>query len=202
VKEVDKMARMDDSKKTRILAVIFVFLLVASTFGIMFSGFGSQKQVLEFNKYTFELDNNYWVTKVNKTEVKIQSNPYDLVNIQVDDSISDRIRASKMIYLAFPLKGDSPEYAAGAVYDLSDFLKKRSIYALRGASDDNRGYDLIPIIDCRNATANLPVILLASTNETSSRIVMEVDCVRLEAVRPQDFIALKDRLVLKIAGIA
>ncbi len=188
-------------KKKRLLSIIIGVIMVASTFGIMFSGYGTQKETLEFRGYVFEQDGNYLVTKVNKTEIMIQTNPYELETLEFNDSIREAIRDSQMVYISFPLKGLYPEYASLAAYDLSEFFGTKDIYAMGGISDDNSDYPQIPLVDCRNATAEIPVIMFVQANETSSRIAQEGDCITVEAAAPYQFITLKDRIVMGLAGV-
>jgi hypothetical protein len=197
-----KMARRDDgTRKKRILSVIIVAIFVLSSFGIMFSGFTNQKQALDFNNLVFEQDSNgYLTTTVNKTKIKIQTNPYEAMQIPIDNSTMDILAGKQNVYISYPVKGLYPEYVSLAVFDLAEFLAGRSVYALAGISDDNSAYSSIKLIDCRNASVEVPVILFEESNTTTG-IVADGNCVRVKAMAPAQFITVKDRLILKMAGV-
>jgi hypothetical protein len=199
------MKRRNDSDKrarrTRMWAIIFVVLMVASSFGIMFSGFSNSSNEVDYKGQVFKQENGYLATSVNKVKLRIQSDPAGLASIPVDNQSIEKLRSSKMIYLAFPVRGATPEYASLAAYDLSEFLNSWKIYAVGGISDNNTGYEQFPLISCANATGGAPVVLLMEGNVSRSSIVGEGDCIKLIASNPYDYVALKDRLVLRIAGI-
>jgi len=197
-----EIKRRDSGGKKFWIPFAVVLMIVVGLIVVIFVNFSRERQILRLDGHVFEQKNGYWVTEVNNIPVKILSRePYEIAKIPVEDSIGEKLRASRMLYIAFPMKVPNPEFVSAAVYELAEFLNNRRVYTTNGIADNNTGLEFLPILGCRDASPEVPVILFASTNETSSRIVMEGDCIRLEAARPVDFIALKDRLILKIAGI-
>jgi hypothetical protein len=193
-------SRIKESNTKKVLiSVFFAVIMIASSLAIIFSGYAPQGQNADYEGFTFKQSGNYLVTTVNKTTVKIQSQPYDLTRIALNDSVRELLRSTNMVYLSVPLKGLYADSASLAAFDLGEFLTNRGTYNVLAISDDNTGYEKIPIIDCRNATATVPVVLFMDGNETG--IQQDGNCIKLISATSFDFVRLKDRLVLKLAGI-
>jgi len=179
-----------------------VVILVASTLGILLSGYAPQANEVTYGGHTFKQEGDYLVTNVNKTKIKIQSYPTDLETIKIDEAVASLVGSANMLYVSYPLNGtdqDSLGMAAQAAFDLGEYLNGKGVYVVLGASDTNMGYEAIPVLDCMNATASAPAIVFGSGNE--SLISADGYCVKMSGISGYDFIRLKDRLVLKLTGV-
>ncbi len=196
------MARKNTERQSNIKKVIislfFAFIMVSSILAIMFSGY-NQPNEIEYNGHIFKFQGDYLVTKVDKTTIKIQSYPANLAAIQADDAIAQKLNSGYPIFISTPLTAQYKEYAGQAAYDLAEYLGTIGVQTSIAISDDNTGYPTIPLITCTNATAALPVLIFEESNQSSMSI--EGDCIRISASTGYDFIAYKDRLVLKLSGI-
>jgi hypothetical protein len=196
-----KKNKESNSKKT-LISIFFVVIMVASSLGILLSGYAPQADEIVYGDHTFKQDGNYLVTTVNKTKIKIQSYPSDLESVKVDDAVRGLVGSAKMIYVSYPINGTDTNamgMAAQAGFDLGEYLDGKGIYTVLGVSDTNNGHEAIPMLNCRNATAAAPAIVFGMGNESS--IIADGYCVRITGVSGYDYIRLKDRLVLKIAGV-
>jgi hypothetical protein len=196
-----KKGKGSDSKKT-LISIFIVVIMVASSLGILLSGYAPQANEISYGNHIFKQDGNYLVTTINKTKVRIQSYPSDLEGIKVDEAVAGLVSSAKAIYVSYPINGTDTNtlgMAAQAGFDMGDYLDSRGVYTMLGVSDTNQGHDAVPLLDCRNATAASPAIVFGSGNESS--ITAEGYCVRISGVSGYDFIRLKDRLILKIAGV-
>lgn len=184
---------------TKMLLSIFIsFILVTSILGFIFGGSTTTAEQLEYGGYRFTRELDYWTFKVGSQTVKLNHFPTELSAINVSDEAISRIKATKMVYVSAPINAENIDYIGVATYELSNFLIDSSIFAVQGISDNNTGYAL-PLIDCQNATPFVPVITFENTNQT--QVIMKGDCIVLEAKYSQDFLKLKDKIVLKILGI-
>jgi hypothetical protein len=190
----------DQESKTKkiVISIFFAVIMVSSMLAIMFSGY-TQNTSVEYNGHTFKQQGNYLVTKLGKTTIKIQSYPANLASIAVDDAVVQKLSSGYPVYLSTPLTSQYKEYAGQAAYDLGDYLATIGVQSGIVISDNNTGYSNIPLITCANATSSKPVVLFEETNQSS--ITLEGDCIKIGGTTSNDFIALKDRLVLKLSGI-
>jgi len=188
----------NSSTKKVVISVFFAFIMVSSMLAIMFSGY-NQSTDIEYDGHIFKQQGGYWVTKLDKTQIKIMSNPSNLAPLKVDDAIAQKLSTGYQLFISTPLTSQYKEYAGQAAYDLADYLTTKGIQSSVAISDDNTGYPKVPLITCENATAALPVVMFEETNQSS--ITLEGNCIRISGTTGSDFIAYKDRLVLKLSGI-
>jgi hypothetical protein len=200
-----KYNKTDEKRTAKIMiSVVIAVIMISSVLAIMFSGYAPEKQKLTYGGFTFEQQTSqgmiYYTTDVNKVKIRIQSYPSDLSTIDLDNETGMIIRDAQVFYISRPVNSPFPDYIALSSFDLEESFRSLNRYISQGLSDTNKGYENLPIITCLNATQSVPVILYVDTNDTA-RISREGTCIKLEASNGMDFIRLKDRIVLKAAGI-
>lgn len=184
--------------KKVIISLFFAFIMISSILAIIFSGYNQTNDV-EYNGFTFKLQGDYLVTKKDGNTIKIQSYPSGISGITVDEAVTQRLSSGYQLYISTPVLSANKEYAALAAYDLKEYLDSTGIQSGVVISDDNSINPNIPLINCQNASASLPVVLFEDSNQTA--IALDGECIRISAATGYDFIAIKDRLVLKLSGI-
>lgn len=181
-----------------LLSVFISFIMVTSILGFIFGSGTQTEDELEYNGFKFRRVANYWELDTGNSKVKVNFFPTELTDVNVSDDVLTRIKSTKMIYISAPIQGENTDFIGLTIFELSDFLMDYGIYAQQAISDNNTGYAL-PLITCQNATLFVPVITFQNTNQTLASLIE--DCIVLEAKFPQDFVKLKDKIVIKFLGI-
>ncbi|MBW2965217.1 hypothetical protein KY363_07205 [Candidatus Woesearchaeota archaeon] len=183
--------------KQAIWTIILGGLMVASVFGIMFSGYnsGSSKEV--FGDYTFQQTTTGWVTDINGKPVTFTYLPSDL-NIIIGKDVSDALLQSRAFYITFNPNAKSVEQLELLRYNLGTTLQDVfGKYSLAGISEPNELYTQ-PIVDCLNATQAMPVINIIEANSTA--FSLESDCITIE-VPEYSTAAIRDSIVYSLLGL-
>lgn len=177
--------------------LIIAGLMIASVFGIMFSGYATGGEKEPYNGYEFIKTNQGWKVTVQDKNFVFQYHPADLDTLNIDPEISKTLRGSKMIYLTFNPNSEEVEQMELARFQLGSFLTEIQVYPVMGITEENENYKQ-PLIDCYNATQMVPVIKLVGSNETG--IYQEDGCIIVEAYE-YDIPPMVDRLAYATLGI-
>ena len=182
-----------------LMAIFFSFIMVSSILSIIFGGYNApQDNELEYEGYTFTRGENFWTVEVNGSLYKTHFFPTELSDLNVSPEITARIKSTKMAFISAPVLTEDKEFTSVASFELANFFIENDIYMVQAISDNNSGYNL-PLIDCQNATAFVPVITFK--NSTPSQAIMQDDCIVIEAANSQDYVRLKDKIILEYLGI-
>ncbi len=183
----------------KVLISIFIsFIMVTSIMGFIIGSFRTAEEELEYKNLLFTKSGNYWETEINDMKIRTTYFPSELEDINVSEDALSKLKSTKMIYITTPVQGPNLDAISLASFELADFLTPFQIFSQAAISDNNTGYAL-PLITCQNATLFVPVISIENANQTQA--YLEGDCIILEAQYAQDFIRLKDKIILKFVGI-
>ena len=172
--------------------------MVTSILGFIFGSFKGEEQQMEYNKHTFTRTGNYWETKVSNVNVKLNFFPTELTDVNVTNDTIAKLKSTKMIYITTPTQGSNLDYISLTAFELADFLTTFQIFPQRGILDNNTNYTL-PLINCESATQYVPVIKIENANQTQA--YLDGNCIIIEAQYGQDFLRVKDKIILKFLGI-
>jgi len=202
-----------DSGWIVIFSIVAILLIVLG--GIFLSQFQREKAVYEqhhltYNDYNFTRDASgawtVWLYKYQQPYImQTYYTPVDVESVSYDDNVTTYIHAlaqdNDRLYIA--LDPDFPAIAVvafaeikkvlGDQYDLLN-IDARAAYS----RDDGYHYDL-PILTCANATAEEPVLLMNVTDRNS--IILDGDCVLVEAESYEALVLVADRLLFAVVGI-
>ena len=182
------------NKKTIITALI-VILMVSSTAGFIFGR--DESASYKYNGYKFSRINNAWIGKIDGKDVMFNFHPSELEEISVSDDVVSKLNVSRA-YLTFEI-GKNLQYIdlirLGFITAMDDNF---GTYILSGTINETDYYDL-PIIDCVNATSEIPVIKFVFANETN--IYTDEDCIIAEAQSELEFLAISDKILYKLFGV-
>ena len=181
-----------------LIAIFFSFIMVSSILSMIFGGYNTPQDTLEYGDYEFTRDESFWVIKVNDELLRFHYFPTEVEHLNVSSEAINRIKSTRMVYIASPVLTEDRDYTSLASFEMVNFFADQKVYAVQSISDNNTGYTL-PLITCENATAFVPVITFR--NSTESQLIMEEDCIVIEAQNSLDYIRIKDNLMLKYVGI-
>jgi len=173
-------------------------ILITSMLGVIFGGYNQPADEFEYNGYQFERVQNKWLFEANGRTIQVDSYPSSVESINISPQIMSSIKSTRMLFVSVPTQGTNLDYIGLASYELSEFLRQEGLYAVAGISDDNTGYNL-PLIDCTNATAPIPVVILQQSNQTS--VTEQNNCITISARSGIDFIRIKDKIIFEFLGI-
>ena len=81
---------------------------------------------------------------------------------------------------------------------MTSMQEQFGMHVMSGTLNETEAYDL-PIIDCENATSEIPVIKFIFGNETT--INSEDDCIVAQAQSEIEFLAIADKIRYKLFGV-
>ncbi|MBS3084775.1 hypothetical protein J4411_02580 [Candidatus Pacearchaeota archaeon] len=187
----------EKEKKSRrnrwILAGILVFIMIGSTFGIVFqnfsgSGSGGGGESINYNGYTFFIVNGYYNLQTGDANLYFSLNPLNVDSIiktvETNKTLSDYI--GKVIYVS---SSDYNSY--GEIYsNLGSFAQRIQEACIEG----EECLDLsLPIKTCLDKT-----IVIRSADQ--NKIYEKENCVYIEG-KENDLLGLTDEFILRIFGI-
>jgi hypothetical protein len=138
-----------------------------------------------------------WFTKVQGREAVFNYLPNDVIDIDLSNHVLNRLTNLVEIDTTSDFNNSFKEYIALAEHQMALTLGNFNIYVRTGFTTENQFG--MPIITCRDATLNVPVIYFKEGNET--KIYLRDNCIIAEAREEFDFLKIKDRLLYNILGI-
>lgn len=134
--------------------------------------------------------------------------PNELEDLQIDATAMNRIKSSKMMYISFyPNSTDfDSQYIDFARMQLSlEMGQSFGKYVIQSKAVDEEGIPFsqklnLPVVNCANATAAVPVILIQNRQEVTS-LNMSGNCITMNSVQGFDLVRIKDRIIYTLLGV-
>ncbi len=195
-----------EKRRKRMVAgfgVFMVLLMVASIAGVIEYNPSSTTR-MTYGDHTFSLEqradgSSILVTQLNGQRVEFQNLPVQVGTLSVDPAAVTLLREAKQVALvADPSMGVED---AGIV----DYARLQLALAIPSSvsaiSHADPRYRL-PVLDCAQASAQMPVVLFQIANGTnaSAGVTTQGYCVLVRGGQ-QDILNLKDRLIFEYYGI-
>jgi hypothetical protein len=185
--------------RAAIFTVILAGLMIFSVFGIMMYGYTNAETGFTYNKFQFKRSTDGWTTKIDGKTVEFLYPPDSVEKITVDPKITEKILASRMIYLTVdPEAKDIGSFEATRLDFALKFPEYFSIYVANGVTKENELYSKQPIITCANATTTVPVIYFKDGNTTGFEL--KQNCIIFSSEQ-QAGLALRDRIMYSLFKI-
>jgi len=186
------------SKNTKIMISVFTALIMITGMMGFLSG-GDDQAEITYGEYGFNQIQGMWITHIDEERVEFYSNPFDATRFNIsNDAIAD-IKGAPGVYLTFDPDVRDVGYIDLLRLELSDdLMTKYGIIAISAVSEFDPNYPL-PIIDCNNASAQVPVIYFKNAEKTDTSYF--ANCLALEAPSAQIHLLMKDRLMYGLYGI-
>ncbi|MFH1770892.1 MAG: hypothetical protein ABH828_05050 [archaeon] len=182
-----------EKRKKFWIGAILVFLMGFSMLGVFTNSSGNQKW--EYNNFKFTQEQNFFVTKIDRTKMGFNFLPQTLESINITGDLKNKIISPSM-FITFDPDSDLQNllYIDTIRNDLQATLNSAVVNAKTKESDTY----VLPIITCENATQFVPVIYLNVSNTTS---VEETNgCVVLNG-QTTEFFKLRDLIVYTYYGV-
>lgn len=181
--------------KTTIITVIIIAIMVSSTAGFIFGR--DETGTSKYNGYKFKYTNSGWITTIDGNEALFHFHPLEVENVSVADDILDKLDAPQA-YLTFEV-GKNLQYIDIIRFEFINSMQNQfGTYIISGTLNETDAYDF-PIIDCINATEDIPVIKFIFANET--RAYCDGNCIIAEAQSEIEFLAIADKIRYKLFGV-
>jgi len=184
-----------EQKKTKrnqlIVGLVLIFVMILSTFGIVMNSMGNSTKIknkVDYNGYTFNLNNNLWNLKLGNYQFSFYNNPLEVENL----SIYLEGNLTKLnSYVSQPLYLSSEDYLSSSeIYNsLSSFVERTQLACYKNESCTGD----FPIKNCDDN-----FIIILESNETS--IKQQDKCVFIRGQK-EELIKLTDLFLFKILGI-
>src|SRR3989344_2872074 len=189
-------------KKKWGLILFIVFIMVGTTFSVVFFGFSTQAEVVRQNGTKFVDNGNpgqgkLWTAKISGNYAAFSFLPGEVGDIAVPEGLSNALQNRLEIDFTSDSNSTYKEAIALAEHQMSLTLSAYNVYLRQGFTANNTFN--VPIITCRDSTSNVPVVYFRHGNST--RIYMNASCIIAEASANIEFIRLKDRLLYAVLGV-
>lgn len=193
---------IEDRHKRRnaIIALFIVGIMVFSSLAYVMVDNAGQQQ-MEYGDYEFEYRDlgggaGVLVTEIEGQEVEFQNLPIQVDYLPVDANAVRLLKDSQQIALA---SDPTLELADAAMIDYARLQLSLAVpKAFNAMTKEDDRYTL-PVLTCDQASAQMPVLLFANTNETAS-VTTQGACIIVNG-RERDLMRAKDRLIFEYYDI-
>jgi hypothetical protein len=196
----DDNPRAAETKKKKInsslIWTIFIaFIMVTSIVGYMW--FGSDEPEFEYNGHKILRGENDYVYIKDGNEFMFTFFPGELENLANQTDLN-KIK-KQMFYVTFDPNSELAEAVDVLRFEFSTELPKINVFMGQGMLNNESAVYNFPVIDCSDATENVPVIKFVKGNET--KITEQYGCFTVEAKNAYDVIKIKDLILYSLLGV-
>ena len=199
-KEWGRVSKPYEAKKKKTNMNLFwtlfiAFIMVSSIAGYMW--FGSENPEFEYNGHKISRDDYGYNYVKDRTEFRFTFFPSELEELANQTDLSKLKK--QMFYITFDPNSKLTEAVDILRFEFSKELPEINVFMAEGIMvNESDVYDL-PLIDCSDATENVPVIKLVEGNET--KISENDNCFTIEAKNAYDVIKIKDLILYSLLGV-
>ncbi|MEM3126802.1 MAG: hypothetical protein QW331_01905 [Candidatus Woesearchaeota archaeon] len=180
-----------------LMGVFIIVIMVASTIGF-FYGEQTAPSKTDYNEYKFNMNKEQkWVTKINEQEFDFWYHPAEVDAYEAPDEIIELFRGKQAIIFTFIPNSTDIQFLDAARFELATNFGKKNIYVRSGVLEKSDVYKL-PIIDCINATPQIPVLKVVPSDEPT--FTVENNCAILSATE-QQMLRRIESLQYKLLGV-
>ncbi len=189
------MRRKKENKKGIWFSLFLVAILVFSVGGYLL---GEGEEKLTYGDYTFIASPGGYLLKVNSYPVAFTYFPEQLESLYFPEEISGMISGRPMFYVTYDPKSSIAPHIASAQFRMQAVLANTVNIYLQPALTSETNFTLQKI-DCKNATAFVPVILFKESNTTN--VTMEGGCILIDAEKGTNVLAYSERIMYLLLGV-
>ena len=179
------------------MMLLIVIIMIGTSFSVFLFNASPQSQVVKYNDIKFRNNGNAWLANIDGKTAAFSFLPGDVQNITSSSELPFLLRNKIEIDTTSSLNDTYKAAIALAQHQMGLTLGNYNLYVRRGF-DSNNTFNF-PVITCYNATQNVPVVHFQSANSTE--IIIEKNCVIVNAQAEEDIIKAKDKLVYIIVGV-
>lgn len=190
-----------NKKRTVMIFGIFMIVLMVFSFASVMLYNPTQGNQMEYGDYEFRLEGtadggSVLVTEMNGQAVEFQNLPLQVAHLEYDLAATQMLRDAQQV--ALTVRPDIAPQTAGFI----DYARLQLGLAIgktfNAITHADSRYQL-PVINCSQASLQMPVILFNYTNETAAVRTSDY-CITINGA-DQDFMRLKDRIIFEYHGI-
>ncbi len=199
----------NEKRKKMIIGIIVTIFLISSLAAVVLyrtddnSDYDPNKFTLNLSNgdYTFsrKVDNQgiaYYDVSFNQDSFTAFFIPQQLSDIKIEQSSVDLLKNSIFYYISFDPEQEGLTYIDFIRFELANEFPNNKYFS-EGVTKPSLTYPL-PILDCNNATTEVPVIILKTSNVT--QITSSENCITFEFLQ-YDVLRIRDLLVYSSRGI-
>lgn len=177
-----------------IWTIFIAGIMVSSIAGYMW--FGSNETEFDYKGHKIARTDSGFAYEKDGNKFMFEFFPSELEEIKGNTSLS--LLNRPMFYLTFEPESDIVESMDVLRFDFSNDLPKLNVYFQQGVLKSSSIYNFT-VIDCINATSNVPVVKFIESNET--KVNIKDNCLIFEAKNNYDVIKLKDLMMYSLLGV-
>ena len=184
-------------KKKWWLILFIIFITIGTSVSFVLFDFQPQNDVIKYNGMKFVKYADRWEAKINGNTAAFSLLPNEVESVAVSGDSIKMLQDKYEIDFTYDQNSTYKESIALAQHQMGLTLAAYNIYLRKGFTSNNT-YE-IPIITCKDSTANVPVVYFTYGNSTN--IHAEDNCIVAEAKTNADFTRLKDRILYGILRV-
>lgn len=186
--------------KNNLLGLMIIFIMISSGIGFM-AGKGASGGADVYNDYTLERSNDNWLVKHNNNYIDFTYFPDVLDSINISNDAIASIGNSQMLFFAFNPSDIAISQIEAIRMDFElgfpKYFEKSVIPAV--LEEDSVLYPGYYIVDCQNASAQVPVVIFESGDK--NEFVYNNNCLRVVSESAASTRMMRDRLIYGILGV-
>ncbi|MBI2651507.1 hypothetical protein HYX01_03485 [Candidatus Woesearchaeota archaeon] len=193
------MRRESQEKRKKFLVYLLGFVMLASTFSVIFFGFaaGATKNIVKYNGFKLVDRGNFWTTVIDKKEILFSYFPSDVEQIPTENEAIEKLKGAVEIDLTSDFNDTFAQSIALAQFQTSDALSNFNVFVRTGFTNETKTN--FQVITCNISTNFVPVVYFKSSNET--KIYLKDSCITGEVSANTDAAKIKDRLLYGMFGL-
>lgn len=194
----DYMKKDKTDRRKKLMVYFIAFIMIASTFGVVFWGYNDDTSKKKYNGYTFTRTENGWLTVIDKKSFTFYHAPDELESIKLNQTVRDALSGKTQIGLT----SDEGDYLNRTIalmqYIYTETLRDASNKYTATGFTANNTYGK-QVFSCAQASENQPVIYFKKAKEPS--ITSEGNCVTITAETDYEMVVMSERLLYYMTGI-
>ena len=191
------MRKGTGENRKKIMGIVMGIVMFGSLFTFIFFGFGGRSAgKITYNGFEFINRGDHWSTTIDGRPAFFTYFPDDLGFIFVNLDVINSLRNVVQIDITSDFNDTFSQSISLAEYNMGLTLNNFNVFIRQGFTTEQQNF---PVITCEDASNFVPVVYFKSSNVT--KVNLNNSCVIVEALTPQDFERIKDRLVYGILGI-
>lgn len=190
---------MREKKEKKKWGLIFfiVLIMIGTSFSFIFFGFAPASENAKYQGIKFTRFPDRWEAKINGKLAAFSFLPGEVEELAIMPNASNKLQNKFEIDVTSDINSSLKEAIALAQHQMGLTLWNYNIYVRKGFTENNSFN--FPIINCSDATSNIPVVYFRQSNAT--RIYAENNCIIAEASSAPEVIKVKDRILYEILGM-
>ncbi|PLW79735.1 hypothetical protein C0585_06230 [Candidatus Woesearchaeota archaeon] len=199
-----KKSSAEIEKRNKIIMGLFIsVIMVGSIMGIFVSQNNTVPELEYENEngevFSFQVDqSSFYITEINDNYYNFYYHPSDLARFKNDTNEINAALSTNQAVILIDVNDINAQYIDLARLEISESFIKENIFIYGAKTTNSTSYPGLPVMNCDNATPELPFIYLRTGNNTN--IELNNNCLIMEG-NQYDFLRFKDLIVYTKYGV-